>query len=450
MTRQDFRAFVHPQGLRWWLPVLLLAAAVFAGPVRADVELRIERPISNPIQALVTVTDENGDPILGFATSDFTVTLDNELIPTSDLNLTPPDAAQRVSVVFVMDYSSSVQSTARPAMEAAVTNFISTMSSGDYAAIIKFNNTNGATLVWPFTQIGVGSGTNDLITAVGTDYPGSGTPLLDAINLAINHFIATLSTLPAGPKAIIAITDGGENSSTVTQSSVIDNASGNSIPVFTIGVGEITSESRLALLTNLPIQTGGEYLPAPDDDAIAAAYVTVSLLLNNQFLLSIPSSISGCGLHTLQVAVAGQAMPASETFSRCDTTPDPFSFPNKTGVARSAVVTSDAVTISSIDGPAVIVVSAGEYSIGCGGIFTSASGTINNGQTVCVRHTASSAYSTEQMTTLTVGGVTATFRSTTAAKPPPNGGGGGGAMGVVELLAGLVALAARRRRAVAN
>jgi hypothetical protein len=282
-------------------------------------------------------------------------------------------------------------------------------------------------------------------------YPGNGTNLLDAINLAVDQFIEPRDPpLPAGPKAIIAITDGGENTSTVTQSTVVDLATGNSIPIFTVGVGDIAKVGGLELLTNLTIQTGGEYLPAPDNDAIAAAYATVSHLLNNEYLLTIPSSISNCGLHELQVAVVGQATPASVTFSRCDTTPDPFSFTRRTGVARSAVATSDAVAISGIDGPAQVSVTAGEYSIGCGSTFTSASGTINNGQTVCVRHTASSEPSTERTTTLSVGGVTGTFTSKTSSAPLPKSGGGGGAMGMVELLAGLVGLAARRRRAVAR
>jgi hypothetical protein len=330
-------------------------------------------------------------------------------------------------------------------METAVKDFIGQMKIGEYAAIIKFNKTRGATLVQLFT-LADAAGKIDLIAAVDSPYSGSGTTLLDAVNLAIDHFVTSLIMLPPGPKAIIAVTDGGENDSTVTQSTVVANANDNRIPIFTVGVGDVGGTGGLALLTNLATQTGGDYFPAPDNATIADAYVAISRALDNDYLVTIPTAeVSDCAQHTLQVTVLGQT--ASVTFGRCDTTPDPFSFANKGGVAINSTITSDAATILGITGPAQIGVSAGEYSIGCGSAnFRSTDSLINSGDTVCVRHTSSSAYSTTQVTTLTVSGVSGTFTSTTRAAPPPSGGGGGGATGVAELLLGLAALIARRRR----
>jgi hypothetical protein len=62
-----------------------------------------------------------------------------------------------------------------------------------------------------------------------------------------------------------------------------------------------------------------------------------------------------------------------------------------------------------------VAIVGGEYSIGCTATFTSAPGTITNGQTICVRHTASGMAGGAMTTTLTVGGVSVTFSSTTAA-----------------------------------
>ena len=428
---------------------VLLAVVLFAGPAQATVELRVEaRPISDPIEAFVTVTDVNG-PVGGLLAGDFTVTLDGVAVPLGGFTLPPSqDPNQRVSVVFVMDYSSSVQSVALTAMQDAVIAFINAMNTGDFAAIIKFNDTNPdrASVVQPFTAIDGGAGTSALIGAVMAPYPGEGTNLLDAINLAIAQFNAPPVPLPSGPKAIIAITDGGENASSVTESTVIAGANGSSLPLFMVGVGNVTNQVRLDLLNSLATNTGGDYLSAPSDAEIAAAYATISQLLNSEYLLTIPSTISDCGEHTLQVTVAGQGAPVSATFRRCDDTPNAFSFTNRTDVARDTVLTSNAVTISGIDVPVQISVSGGEYSIGCGATFTSANGTIDGGQAVCVRHTSSSSFSTMQVTTLTVGGVAGTFTSTTRAAPPPTNRGGGGALGVVELLLGLTVLVSRRRR----
>jgi VWFA-related protein len=436
---------------------LLLTVAFFAGPARAEVSLRVDaQPITGPIQAFVSVTDANGDPVAGLTPGDFIVTLDNDPITLSGFTL-PPDqnSSRKVSVVIVMDYSLSVQNTFLAAMQDSVVSFINAMKPGDFAAIVKFNLTNPdkASVVQPFTQIDGAAGTSALISAVMAPYPGSGTNLLDAVDLAVKQFLTPpdgFPSFPSGPKAVIAITDGADLDSLLSQSGVVDNANGANIPIFTIGVGDV-NQTGLDLLNNLATQTGGDYVPAPTDPEITAAYATISMLLNTEYRLTIPSPINDiCGTpHTLQVVwVTEPATPASVTFQRCDTTPSSFSFTNQTGVARGAVVTSNAVTISEIEAPTLISVTGGEYSIGCGSTFTSSDGTISLGQTVCVRHTASSAFSTAKVTILMVGGVSGTFTSTTGAAPPPKSRGGGGAMGVVELLAGLVALAARRRRSV--
>jgi len=101
-----------------------------------------------------------------------------------------------------------------------------------------------------------------------------------------------------------------------------------------------------------------------------------------------------------------------------DTTPDPFSFTDQTGVAVSTPVVSGPVTITGINGAAPVSVTGGEYSVGCSGLFTDAPGSVGPAQTVCVRHLSAAGFLTATVTTLSVGGVTGTFSSTTAAPPP--------------------------------
>jgi hypothetical protein len=96
-----------------------------------------------------------------------------------------------------------------------------------------------------------------------------------------------------------------------------------------------------------------------------------------------------------------------------DTTPDAFTFNDVTEVAPDTVQTSNAVMITGINAAAAISVTGGEYSIGCGVAFTADAGTIDDGATVCVRHTSAATYATATDTTLTVGGVADTFTSTT-------------------------------------
>ena len=99
-----------------------------------------------------------------------------------------------------------------------------------------------------------------------------------------------------------------------------------------------------------------------------------------------------------------------------DTTPNAFSFTDVTGQTRSTLIESSQITVSGINTSTAISVTGGEYSIN-GWSYTSTGWTVNNGDTVKVRHTTSGSYSTTVNTTLTIGGVSDTFSSTTEAAP---------------------------------
>lgn len=99
-----------------------------------------------------------------------------------------------------------------------------------------------------------------------------------------------------------------------------------------------------------------------------------------------------------------------------DTQPDGFSFSAQTGVAPSTVITSNTITVSGIDTGVAISVTGGSYSIN-NGTFTSATGLVNNGDTVRMQHTSAANFSSNIQTILTIGGVTGSFNSTTALAP---------------------------------
>lgn len=121
---------------------------------------------------------------------------------------------------------------------------------------------------------------------------------------------------------------------------------------------------------------------------------------------------SGSGACSLAMSAAAAV---TAIFDRLpDTTPDPFVFAAKTGVAVGAIVTSDSVAPVGYDSPAPVSVTDGTYSIGCTGTFTSVAGIISPGENICLRQAASAVPGDTTTTTLTIGGVAATFSSTTA------------------------------------
>lgn len=121
-------------------------------------------------------------------------------------------------------------------------------------------------------------------------------------------------------------------------------------------------------------------------------------------------------------------LPCDPVVSRAfaaDVTPDAFGFASVLNVPRGSVQTSAPVTITGIDSPAPMYVVDGFYSIGCAGPYVASPGVISNGQSICVRHTASALPSTVTTTTLTVGGVSGSFSSATLGVRRTDFGGSG-------------------------
>jgi hypothetical protein len=107
----------------------------------------------------------------------------------------------------------------------------------------------------------------------------------------------------------------------------------------------------------------------------------------------------------------------STTAAGADTDPDAFSFGSKTNVPQSTLVVSDPITPMGYDAPAVVKAGAGtEYSVNCTGSFVSTQGSINPGDTICVRHMSASAPNTLRKTSLQIGRTVGYFTTRTAAQ----------------------------------
>lgn len=109
------------------------------------------------------------------------------------------------------------------------------------------------------------------------------------------------------------------------------------------------------------------------------------------------------------VALSGQAIAP-------DSTPDAFSFAVANNVGLGTTTTSGSITVSGINTPVSISLNGSGANQECniaGGGWGGCSGTVVNGQTVAVRHTASSSFNTATTSELTIGGVSATYQATT-------------------------------------
>jgi hypothetical protein len=153
-------------------------------------------------------------------------------------------------------------------------------------------------------------------------------------------------------------------------------------------------------------KNGGTYTNAPDTVADGD---TLSIQLG-----------SSASFHTQVVAdlkIGGRPNFFEVTTRGPDTTPDAFSFSPVVGVAfPNSVQTSNTITVSGLEPGYTgtpISISGGQYSFD-GTTYNSDPGTVQNGQSVTVRLTASSSTDTRTVARLRIGTVTEPFSVTTA------------------------------------
>jgi len=160
--------------------------------------------------------------------------------------------------------------------------------------------------------------------------------------------------------------------------------------------------------------TGGTY------SINGGAYTSASGTVSNGNTVTVRVTSSGSysttTSATLTIGGVSDIFSVTTMAAPSDTTPDQFTFTDQTGVALNATVTSNTITVTGINTAASISITGGTYSIN-GGAYTSASGTVNNGNTVTVRVTSSGSYSTTTSATLTIGGVSDIFSVTTQSAP---------------------------------
>lgn len=243
-----------------------------------EVESELQCPGAK-ITAYVSVIDQGGYAVTGLTEDNFTITEDINVMALTDsafvAELTAP-----ISVALVMDYSGSITKMPEAVidMEDAVISFIDQLGIDDEAEIIKFG-----------TEFEVAQGfTSDkslLADAISnpTDL-GPATSLYDAAWQAVDDTALRLKTR----KAVIVLTDGENTDSDYILGDVISHANDKSIPIFTIGLGNINT----SILEQIADETGGQDFDSASTDNLKNTYAQLAdIIFENQYILEYISAI---------------------------------------------------------------------------------------------------------------------------------------------------------------
>jgi Ca-activated chloride channel family protein len=230
------------------------------------------------VVAPVTVTDSNNRFVLGLEKSDFQVFEDGEEQVIT--HFSGEDAP--LSVGLLVDTSGSMTMKLDTSRKAAV-ELLDALNPEDEAFLVGFSDR--ARLIQAFT-----SGTERVRNALSGLQSGGLTALLDAINLGLDEMKKARNPR----KALIVISDGGDNNSRYTHQEIAGLVRAADVQVYAMGVFEpvlfpgLSKEevSGPKLMSQISEQTGGRAFGVSDPTQLPSIAERIATELHNEYSLA--------------------------------------------------------------------------------------------------------------------------------------------------------------------
>jgi len=269
------------------------------------------------VKAYVQIIDPTDNtPIIGAIKNDFDIEVDASNISSFTVEQASGSASFPASTSLVIDRSGSMEGENyddQPLIDAknAAKTFVELMAPSDRAEVISF--ADYARVDQSFT-----SDEDALINAIEGLYSGGMTSLYDGIWQGLDD--TADETNPR--KAVVALTDGGENYSysyhggsywgEPDNSLLIAHAKDLNIPVYTIGLQgyDFTREKIVrsyttseADLQEIARETDGEYFYVPTSAELEDIYQKITMRVEQQYIISFIDNTEFSGIYYIKVKV---------------------------------------------------------------------------------------------------------------------------------------------------
>ena len=224
----------------------------------------------------VTVLDKSGNFVSGLKRSDFRVFEDGQeqKIATFTAEETPFAAA------ILLDNSGSMETRMTLGRGAAI-RFLDGLREGDVAAVYSFDS--------KVEQWGDFSPEHDLPQKV---YGLKG-KLMTALNDAVLRAADDLAKREEKRRAIVVLSDGGENASRASSDKALDHALQAAAAVYAVNMGE-TGPGRdmiaTGILKHLAEKSGGRYIDQPGGQTLRDAFAEIVEELSHQYTIAYRST----------------------------------------------------------------------------------------------------------------------------------------------------------------
>jgi Ca-activated chloride channel family protein len=260
-------------------PVASASAPAQPAPATGDVALAARpneriRVDVNLVLVPLTVTDPLNRLVTGLDKDNFYLYENNgqQVIKTFSCEDAP------VSIGVVFDLSGSMSNKVVRSRESIV-QFLKTANPQDEFFVIGFNDR--PELIEDFT-----SSVDDIEARLAMVKPGHRTALLDAIYFGLNK----MKQAKYQRKALLVVSDGGDNRSRYTENEVRATVREADVQIYSIGIFDQyapTTEERLGplLLNDISEETGGRLFRVDDVADMADIATKISAELRNEYVL---------------------------------------------------------------------------------------------------------------------------------------------------------------------
>lgn len=298
---------------RWlcWAAFVLVAALVAVpgvqaeGPVTVQV-VQVDQSRFPEIDVYVSVTDAAGQPVKTLLPENFGLEENGQAQALDHVSRAGEQGP--VTAVLVIDKSGSMKNVGK--MEAArdaATAFVQLMRPTDATGVIAFDTK--VTVVQPLT-----SDKDALVAAIEGITPKGDTAVRDALYAA-----AQMLEPVSGRKAIIAVTDGMDNSSAHTLDDLLTFVGEQGVSIYTIGLGDPTQagdedagidEPSLRAIAE---GSGGLHTFAPKPEDLRNLYELLSVRIQNEYRLTYtsPNALRDGTIRTITVQITTSAGPTT-------------------------------------------------------------------------------------------------------------------------------------------
>ncbi len=300
------------------ISTVLLCTLAFQFPFDGPIAPRL-RPETMPVADLrvdvplalipVHVTTELGASVTNLKQENFRVFEDG--VEQKITNFSSEDAP--VSIGLLFDASGSMRNKIRKSAEAAAA-FFRTANTDDEFFLVEFND--HAKLTVPFTR-----DSNLIYQHIMRTKPLGRTSLLDAIHMALTQMKDAKNLR----KAIVILSDGGDNRSRYTESEIKSAMREADVQVYALGIYDPDDKPKRTpeetngpkLLGELAHQTGGRDFAIRDLEDLPTVCERIGNELRNQYVVGYaPANAEGDSYRHIKVTVTGSEMPPMRVYHR--------------------------------------------------------------------------------------------------------------------------------------